>query len=90
MLVDKSVQVSKEADELMVAIAAITKATKVALKDGFQAGQDIPAIVAVAFTQLLTAIDGIDKLPEEAKSELGALMRAASLGVVDVVEAALA
>lgn len=90
MLIDKSVKVSKEADELMVAIAAITKATKVALKDGFQPGQDLPAIVTVAFSQLLTAIDGIDKLPEEAKSELGALMRAASLGVVDVVEAALA
>jgi len=47
------VEVSKEAHELGEAIAKLVIATKEALKDGFQVGQDVPAVVMTAFASLV-------------------------------------
>lgn len=55
----------KEIAEIGEAIKNILIATDAALKDGFQAGQDLPAIITVCFANLVSAIGGIQNLPEE-------------------------
>lgn len=55
----------KEIAEIGEAIKNIMIATDIALKDGFQAGQDLPVIITACFANLVTAIGGIQNLPEE-------------------------
>lgn len=83
------VEVSKEAHELGEAIAKLVMATKDAMKDGFQAGQDIPAVVMTAFAELPKAIEGLDKLDDEAKAGLKPFVMAFTLPVMDAVESLL-
>ena len=64
------IEVTKEAYELGLALLEIVKAARIALKDGFQAGQDVPTIVMQSLPHLLKGVEGVDKLPEEAKMEL--------------------
>jgi hypothetical protein len=61
------ISVPKESYELAKGIQAVVEAVVVAVKDGFQPGQDIPAIVVAAVSALPAAVDGIDKLSDEAK-----------------------
>lgn len=70
--VSVSVELNKESLEVFDALAEIAKATKQALSDGFQAGQDLPAIVAAAWLKLPAAIEGISLVSAEAKEDLGA------------------
>jgi hypothetical protein len=65
--IKKEVEVPKETSELADAIAEVAVATKKALADGFQLGQDVPAIVSSAIQNLLPAIQGFEKLDDEAK-----------------------
>jgi hypothetical protein len=58
----------KEVTEVGIALSSILKAVSLSLKDGFQPGQDIPAIVMSAIASLGNAIEGIENLPEEFKS----------------------
>lgn len=83
------VEVSKEAHELGEAIAKLVIATKEALKDGFQVGQDVPAVVMTAFAELPKAIEGLDKLDDEAKAALKPFIMALTLPVMDAVESLL-
>lgn len=80
------VSVSKEAHELGMAVAALVVAVKKALADGFQPGMDIPAIVMTAFNELPKAIEGLDKLDDEAKSALKPFVLAFVLPVMDSIE----
>lgn len=77
----------KECKDLMDALEAITVATKLALKDGFQAGQDIPPIVAAAWATLPAAIQGIDQLPTEAKEAPFELIQTCSVGSIKIAKA---
>jgi len=88
-LVKLEVEVSKEAHELGLALAKLTVAVKEALKDGFQVGQDVPAIVMTAFAELPKAIEGLDKLDDEAKASPKAFALALALPIGDAVDAIL-
>lgn len=84
------VEVPKEMHELMLGIAKIVKASKLALKDGFQPGQDLPAVLVAAVAELPAMVGGLDKLPEEAKSDTAGFVKAGVLGAAEIVAAALA
>ena len=59
----------KETHEMGKAINGLMKNYKQAVADGFQVGQDIPAILMGSFNDLMAAIDGIDKIDDEFKKE---------------------
>lgn len=79
-------EVSKEAHELALAVCNVVRAVKAAMADGFQAGTDLPLIITAAITQLPPAIEGLDKIIDEAKESPLALAKAVSLPVLDLVE----
>ncbi len=83
MLVDVTVQVSKETYELSKGVAELTKAVKLALKDGFQVGQDIPPIITAAIQQL-AAIEGVELIDDEMKENPEAFAKAVALGLGEV------
>lgn len=83
------VEVSKEAHEVGVALLGVLKAVKLALADGFQVGQDLPVLITAAISELPKAIEGVDKLPEEAKQDTVAFIKALTLPVADMVEVLL-
>jgi hypothetical protein len=85
----KQVEVMKEADELAQALVSIVKAVKAALKDGFQPGADLPAIIVSAVATLPAALDGVQKLPEESKSDPVAFAQAFVLAAGEITAVAL-
>lgn len=86
------VEVAKEAYELGEGLASMVLAVKDALKDGFQPGQDLPAVVTAAFTKLVPAVEGMDKLDDElkedAKAFLDALYLSLGKGVAELLKKA--
>jgi hypothetical protein len=63
------VVVTKEVHEIGVAVKGVISAYKEATKDGFQAGQDIPAVLMASYSKLTEAIEGADKVGGELKEE---------------------
>lgn len=86
-LVKLDVDGVKEGKEVMDALEAIVVATVQAAKDGFQAGQDIPPIVAAAWSKLPAAIEGIQKIGEEATMSPFELIQTCSVGSVKIAKA---
>lgn len=84
--IKKEIEVSKEASELFDALVKIVKVVKEVSKDGFQITTDLPAIVVAAVAELPKAVEGLDKLPAEAKEDTGAFVKAAMLSASDMVE----
>lgn len=76
------VEVSKESYELGAGLVAIIKAVRLAAADGWQMGQDLPAIAMSAFGQM-TAIEGIDKIDDEIKADPAAFGKALALTLGD-------
>lgn len=68
------VEVTKEAYELGEGLKGVVKAVKDALADGWQAGEDVPAILVNSLTALAPAVIGAEKVGEEAKEELEAFV----------------
>ena len=89
MKVKVEVEVSKEAHELMVGLAAVVAAVKLSLADGFQPGSDLPAIVLSAVASLPVAIAGIEQLPAEVTTESPEFVKAVSVGVGEIVASLL-
>ena len=83
-LKDKTIKVTKEASEIGEAIRGIAGAIVEAKKDGWQLGQDIPAIIVNSLPGLISAIEGFDKLPEEAKQETAAFVKGILDPLVDI------
>lgn len=83
------VEVSEKAHELFEALNEITKTTKVALKDGWQPGQDIPVILLSSVAKFAAIVGGIQAAGDEIKEDLGAFIAAAGLGAKDVVATVL-
>lgn len=79
-------EVTKEMHELMQGVVKIVAAAKLAFKDGFQAGQDVPAILIAAVAELPAMVGGLTELPAEAKEETGAFVAACSHGVSCLVQ----
>lgn len=67
VLLKVEVEVPKEIYEVGLCVSNMLQATGVALKDGWQAGQDIPVILTGALSGLMTAIEGCQKVLTEAK-----------------------
>lgn len=88
--VTKTVEVPKEIDEVMEALADVVVAVKDALKDGFQIGTDLPAIVLTAAAKLPAAVEGIDQVDDEFKNDLVGSLQAVALGSGKIAGALLA
>lgn len=58
-------EVPKETYEIGEALSSMVSATAKALEDGWQPGQDIPAILVSPVSKLGAALDGIQKVPGE-------------------------
>lgn len=67
-LIKKEIEVSSAGDALGAAIGNIMTATATALKDGWQPGQDLPAIATVALTSLLGAAAELKNIATDAKA----------------------
>ncbi len=76
--------VAKEADELATGLAALVKAAMDALKDGWQMGEDLPALMA-ALVALGPAVDGLDQLDDEWAEDPQSVARVAALLVAELV-----
>ena len=74
--VKKEVIVSKEANELAESLVGLVKSSKEHVKDGFQAGKDIPAILLENMQSVLKGIEGVDKMGDEAKENMSAFINA--------------
>lgn len=83
-LIEVKVKVPKETYELEQGIVKFVAACKAALDDGFQPGQDLPMILTAAIATLLPAIDGVQKLPEEAVSAIPGMINVGGLFAADL------
>lgn len=64
-IVKREMEYPKEMLELGECVGNIIAKVGVALKDGWQPGEDLPAIIATSFSELIKAVDGINRIPEE-------------------------
>lgn len=68
-LVDVTVKMPKESYELAKGLGAFAVAVKKAVEDGWQLGTDLPVIATAALMELLPAIQGVEKIGDEAKAD---------------------
>ena len=66
--IDKQVKVAKEFYEVFGAMGVLVDSYKVAIKDGWQPGMDIPSIVLGSLPALGQALTGLDQVPGEFKT----------------------
>lgn len=88
-LVKREVELTKEVDELMQGLAKIVLASKQALNDGFQPGQDLPAILVASVAELPEMVSGLDQLDDEFKAHPDKVLKAVAMGASDIVGALL-
>lgn len=79
-----SVQVQKEAYELGQGVAKFVGDLKQALSDGWQPGQDLPAILQATMADLIPAIQGVEKLGPELKENSKAFVNSFALSGIDM------
>lgn len=84
----EQVEVSKEARELGKALVGLVKASKKALKDGFQP-TDVAMVVSSEFQSLLVGIQGVEQIPAEEKEDLLAFSNALGLSTAGLTAALL-
>ena len=84
MLVEKKVNVSKEANELAESVFGLVQSIKKHGEDGFQAGMDVPAVIMENMAKLMKGIEGAGKMGEEAKEELAAFINTWTLMGTDI------
>ena len=87
MSIKVEADVSKEAYELMLGLAGVVSGVKRALDDGWQVGEDLPAILSAVMVNLVPALQGVQDLPAEAMSETPEFVAALSLGAVEIFKA---
>lgn len=85
-LITKEVKVTKEASELADSLVGLVKSGKEALKDGFQAGTDIPVILTENLMALMSGLEGMDKLGTEAKENKIAFINAWIVSGLEIAE----
>jgi hypothetical protein len=83
--IDVSVSVSKEAYELGQGVAGFVGALKVALENGWQTGEDLPAVVTAAISNLVPALEGVSKVGDELKEDKAAFAKALGLSTADII-----
>ena len=77
-------EVPKEVHELAKALYKITESAKVATDDGWQTGTDLPLVLGTAASELLVAMQGVEKLGEEAKEAPALFSKALALAGADI------
>ena len=90
MLVSKTIQVPKEANDVVEALKKVMTSTKKAVADGFQPLADVPAIVTDSWKELAEAVKGFDQLDDEAKANQKEMIVLAGCGVGEVLGELLA
>ena len=76
---DLTVQIPKETADLVQGLTGFIKACKKALSDGWQPGQDIPVLMAAAISNLGPALEGFDKIGQEAYDNPQAMITAVGI-----------
>ena len=61
------IELPKESYELAVGLGKFAAAVKQSLHDGWQVGEDLPAMIAAALNDLVPSVQGFEKIDEEAK-----------------------
>jgi hypothetical protein len=85
-VVPVSVDVSKETYELCLGLAKLIKAVKSPIADGVQPG-DLPALIGAVATELLPALNGVDKIAAEYEENKSAFGQAVVLGLAAIAKA---
>lgn len=80
------VEVAKEMYELGMGLAQVIDAVKQAMADGWQPGQDIPAIVVQAIAIIPPALAGVDQIKNELSEDKGAFISAVALPIADIIK----
>jgi hypothetical protein len=78
-------ELPKEANELFEGMYNIIKIIKDQLDDGWQASEDLPAIVTQSIMELPKMISGIDQLPQEFKDDPAEFFKAGMISVGKIV-----
>ena len=78
------VEVAKESYELGHAVVGLVNATKLALDDGWQAGQDLPAIGLAAYEHMVEGMKGAGGIPAESKEDMHAFLAAWNLAGLEI------
>lgn len=86
---DVSVKVHKEAYELGKGLAGVLTAIKAAKADGWDTATDLPAVVINSIQALLPAVEGVEKLPAEAKANGVKFGKSLALPLTEVAESLL-
>ncbi len=84
--VDITSKGTKEAYELGLALKSYMKNYKVAVADGFQVGQDIPAVLLGSIQETMKGLDNLIKLGEEGKEKPFAMTRSFLIPVTEGLE----
>lgn len=87
--VERVVVVPKAATDLGVALEDIVKACKKALDDGWQAGQDLPAIAGASVMALIPVISSVTQLGDEAKLAPVGLAKTLAISAGNIAETLL-
>jgi hypothetical protein len=73
--------------EVMQGLAKIVAEVKKALKDGFQPGQDLPALVIAAVAELPGIVVHAQSVPADLAEDKVLLLKGVNLGAYDVAKA---
>jgi hypothetical protein len=79
------VEVSKEVHELGEALALMVDAVKQAGADGWQPGQDLPALVVQAIAILPPALAGMDQIKSELAEDKAAFIAGVALPIAKII-----
>lgn len=82
--VDVTLKCAKETYELGKGLEGVVIAIKNALKDGWQPGTDLPMIAVQSLNALAPAVQGVEKLPEEAKADVLTFQHGIYCGLAEV------
>jgi len=83
-VVQKQLNVSKECSELADCLVKLVKDGKLALADGFQLSEDVPAVLLSNLPSLMTALDGVDKIKGEMEEDMSAFLSAWAVAGVEL------
>jgi len=74
--IQKNIEVSKETNELGNLLTKLVIEGRKALSDGWKTGEDLPAVLLAIMPDLLSALDGVDKMDDELKEDPAAFIMA--------------
>lgn len=84
MVIDKTIKVSKSADDLAQGLVTFMRDVKKAMADGFQPGQDVPVIILAAYQDLFSKIPALGQLGPELAEDKYAFQRAWAEAGIDI------